>query len=146
MQTRLKDKIEEISTYLEELEQIKPKNFRSYQEDLQQKAACERYFEKIVEASTDLAFLIIRDKDLERPKDDKNSFDILEQNEIISSNLSEKLKEAKGMRNILAHEYGEVDDRVVFESITDELEEDVTNFLSQIEENVIKPQSKEKDN
>jgi uncharacterized protein YutE (UPF0331/DUF86 family) len=35
-------------------------------------------------------------------------------------------------RNILAHEYGEVDDEIVFNSIKDELEKDVKGFIKSI--------------
>jgi uncharacterized protein YutE (UPF0331/DUF86 family) len=35
----------------------------------------------------------------------------------IDKRLSSKLKEAKGMRNIIAHEYGNIDDKIVFKSM-----------------------------
>ena len=53
---------------------------------------------------------------------------------IVSVELAEKLKDAKSMRNILAHEYGIVDDTIVFESITEELGNDVRLLLEKIEE------------
>ena len=37
------------------------------------------------------------------------------------------------MRNIIAHEYGKIDDRIVFNSITKELRSDVIEFLTSIE-------------
>jgi uncharacterized protein YutE (UPF0331/DUF86 family) len=40
------------------------------------------------------------------------------------------------MRNILAHDYGVVDDEIVFESITGELEKDTTEFLKNIRRNL----------
>jgi uncharacterized protein YutE (UPF0331/DUF86 family) len=48
---------------------------------------------------------------------------------IISKELSIKLKNAKGMRNIVAHKYGTVDDRIVFEAITEELLKDANEFI-----------------
>ena len=54
---------------------------------------------------------------------------------IISERLGEKLKDAKRMRNILAHEYGAVDDEVVFQAISEELSDDVTEFLIKIKNN-----------
>ena len=76
-----------------------------------------------------MAFLTIKEKGLEIPEEDKGAFDILSKDKIISIELSKKLKDAKGMRNILAHEYGKVDDSVVFESITEELISDVKEFF-----------------
>ena len=129
MENRRGDKIIEIERYLEELEKLLPENFEEYQKDFKTKAACERYFEKIVEAVLDLAFLIIKEKELKVPESDKEAFDILSNEKIISGELSEKLKNAKGMRNILAHEYGKVDDEVVFQAITEELIKDTNIFL-----------------
>ena len=114
---RIKDKIEEIEAYLTELSEITPKDFEEYFGDSKTKAACERYFEKIIEAVIDLAFLIIRDKDLKIPEEDKEAFDVLSEKGIIPEKLAEKLKDAKGMRNLIAHEYGSIDDEIVFHSI-----------------------------
>jgi len=135
MTEKIIDKIKEIKQYLREFEEIKPVNFESYKNDLKEKAACERYFEKIIEAVVDLSFLIIREKHYEIPDDDKSIFGVLNKNRIISDSLTIKLKEAKGMRNILAHEYGKIDDELVFESISHELIEDVEELLKQVNKN-----------
>lgn len=129
---RINDKIIEIEDYLSELEEIRPEDFERYETDLKAKAACERYFEKITEAVIDLAFLIIKDKGFRIPEEDKEAFDILSKEKVISPELAEKLREAKGMRNILAHKYGQVDDEIVFRAITDEIEKYVGEFISAI--------------
>ena len=125
---RLKDKIREIESYASELSEIMPQSFEQYKE-IKTKAACERYFEKIVEAVIDLAFLIIKDKGFKIPEEDKEAFDILSKEKIISEELAEKFKDAKGMRNIIAHEYGSIDDEIIFHSITEEIEKDVKEFV-----------------
>ena len=132
MSARIKDKIKEIEQYLEELEEIKPSTFREYRRNFKTRAACERYMEKIIEAVIDLAFLAIKEKALALPEDDKEAFDILAKGGIIGESLATKLKEAKGMRNILAHQYGRVDDELVFASINEELNRDVTDFVRAI--------------
>ncbi|MEK6932823.1 MAG: DUF86 domain-containing protein [Nanoarchaeota archaeon] len=129
---RIDDKIEEIENYLSELGEITPDSFQDYINDFKTKAACERYFEKIIEAVVDLTFLIIKDKGFKTPGEDKEAFDILAKEKIISKELADRLKDAKSMRNIIAHEYGKTDDRIIFESITEELEKDVREFISKI--------------
>lgn len=129
---RVEDKIEEIENYLSQLQDIVPDNFQAYDGDMKSKAACERYFEKIIEAVIDLAFLIIKDKGFRIPEEDKEVFDILSAEKMISKELASKLKGAKGMRNIIAHEYGKIDDRIVFESITEELMKDVREFIGNV--------------
>ncbi len=131
---RINDKTKEIGVYLDELDGFLPKTFKEYIHDHKTKAACERYFEKIIGAVVDLAFLVIKEKGFRVPEEDKEAFDILESEGVITKELSERLKDAKGMRNIVAHQYGKVDDEIVFQSITEELIDDVTEFISCIEQ------------
>ena len=129
-ENRIEDKILEIEKYLEELIPNLPAELEEYKKDFKIKAICERYFEKIVEAMVDLAFITIKDKKLTIPEDDKQAFDILSSNKIISQELSEKLKNAKGMRNVIVHEYGRIKDDKIFYSITEELEKDTREFIN----------------
>ena len=128
---RILDKIDEVEKYLVEFESIMPNTFEKYS-NIMEKAACERYFEKIIEAVVDLAFLVINEKNLEKPEDDKGAFDILLNNKIISKDTCEKLKDAKGMKNIISHQYGHIDNKIVFNSINEEFIGDVNYFLDQI--------------
>jgi len=131
---RSDDKIEEIEKYLEELESVLPNSLDNYIKDFKIRAVCERYFEKIVEAAVDLAFIVIKEKNMEMPDEDKKSFAILSEAEIISEEISEKMQDAKGMRNIIAHEYGEINDELVFYAVTEELIDDVRKFLEELNE------------
>jgi len=129
MNKRIKDKINDIETYLEQLAEIKPKTFKGYEKDFKTKAACERYFEKIAEAVIDLTFLIINEKGFKTPEEDSQAFTILEFEKIINNKLANKLKDMKGMRNIIAYQYGEVNDELMFIAINEEIENDVNLFL-----------------
>ncbi len=128
-QAKIKDKIREIEKYLDEFGSIVPSHFEEYQHSFEKKAACERYFEKIVEAVVDLAFMVIKEKGLKIPEEEKETFDRLAEEEVISKGLATRLKDAKGMRNLLSHQYGNVDDEIVFKSITEELDKDVRHFI-----------------
>ncbi len=125
---RIKDKIEQIKRYLDELEQISPNNFEDY--DIKTCAACERYFEKIVEAAVDLSYLVIKKNQFKVPEEANEAFDILVKEKIISKELATRLKEAKGMRNLISHQYGNIDDKIVFKSITEELPTDIKNYIN----------------
>lgn len=131
--SKITDKINEISEFLEELKSIMPSGFEEYKSSIEKKAACERYVEKIIEAATDLAFLVIKNRKLRLPEDDIDAFNILLENKIIDKDLYSKLKDAKGMRNIISHQYGKIDDEIVFEAITEELEKDIKKFVEIIE-------------
>jgi uncharacterized protein YutE (UPF0331/DUF86 family) len=133
MNERIKDKIEQIEKFLQELSEMVPKSLEEYKKDFIRKAACERYVEKIIEAMLDLTFLIIRFKSFKNPEDEENSLAILYENKIISKDLSENLRKAKGMRNVIVHEYGMIDDEKIFHAVYKELEKDMKEFIKSIE-------------
>lgn len=132
---RIDDKLSELETFIEQLHSIAPMNLEKYQMNIEKKAACERFVEKIVEAILDIAFLLIKLKKLRIPEDDADAFSVLLESKIIDDQLATKLKNAKGMRNVIVHQYGKVDDAVVFTSITEELEGDVRKFIEAILKN-----------
>lgn len=129
MNQRIEDKIIEIEKFLEELGSVLPENYEEYETDFKLRAIGERYFEKIIEAVVDTAFFVIKEKNLKQPEEDKQAFDILAEEKIISFDLASRLKDAKGMRNILAHEYGRIDNELVFHSLAEELIPDVQEFI-----------------
>ena len=129
---RINDKIIEIEKYLQELDEILPENYQKYINNTEKRLACERAFEKIIEAVVDLTFLVIKENNLKIPDEEITGFDILEKGGIISEEISKKLKEAKGMRNILSHQYGNIDNEIVFESITERIIKDAKEFINVI--------------
>lgn len=132
MENRRGDKIIEIEEYLEELESFLPSDFEKYIGNVEKRAACERYFEKVVKAVVDLAFIVIRECDFKSPEFDREAFEILATEKIISEELSLNLGNAKSMRNWLAHQYDKIDNRKVFDAINDKLFYDVRKFLEMI--------------
>ena len=134
MKKRISDKIKDIRIYLRQLMDIKLDNFKRYINDFKTKEACERYFEKIAEAVSDLAVLVIKEKGLPVPDEDNEYFEVLKKEYFISFDLAKKLKEMKGMRNIIAHQYGSIDDKLVYMAISEELNEDIKEFIKIIDE------------
>jgi len=135
-ENRIYDKIDELSNYLAELEEILPSDFEEYLENNEKKAACERYFERIIECLIDLANFFAKFKELSIPSDESKIFEVFFENRIINEDLCNRLKNAKGMRNILAHQYGNIDDEIVFEAITGEIIKDAFDFIECIKENI----------
>jgi uncharacterized protein YutE (UPF0331/DUF86 family) len=107
MEERIKEKICCIEEYLKSLIEILPESLEEYKRSILIKNATERYFEKIVEAVTDLSHLVVKE-------------------------LMKKLIEAKDMRNVLAHQYKTIEDEKVFESSKEELPKDIQEFISDI--------------
>jgi len=129
---RIFDKIDQLQKFNEELLDLFPSSFNEYSSSKLIKAASERYVEKIVESLIDISFLIARERRLRISEQENDIFKLLVDEKIISESLMDKLKDAKGMRNILAHQYGSVDDEIIFESISEELIDDVNQFIESI--------------
>jgi len=85
--SKISDKIIGIRKYLDELSTIIPKEYAIYKEDIIIKAACERYFELIIESTIDLATLIIKNERFSFPED-KRVFNFLYNNENRCSELT----------------------------------------------------------
>ena len=132
MKKRLQRRANPLQRTLDELIKIRPEVFEEYI-DLKTKAACERYVERIAEDIVSILLLILRDRKIrEEPEDDDDIFEMVKKEQILPPLLADKLRELKGMRNIIAHEYGEVDDKKVFDAIEYEIENDVEEFVNQI--------------
>ncbi len=133
MNERILDKIAAIEHALERISEILPTTFGEYKRNETTRAACERYFEMVVEGVVDLAFLIVKEKKLEMPEGDIEVIQCLARAGIIDAPLSERLQDAKRMRNIIIHLYGEIDDEKVYCALSEELEKDVRSFLTYVQ-------------
>jgi uncharacterized protein YutE (UPF0331/DUF86 family) len=122
---RILAKIDKLDRYLHELKDIMPENFETYQK-IEKKRACERLLQISIESVLDICAQIVIELRLGLPSEEDEIFEKLEQAKIISSATRETLKRMRGFRNILVHEYGRIDDRLVY----DVLKNDINDFNS----------------
>ena len=132
---RILSKIDEIDSYLSELDEIRPANLEEYKNSIEKKRACERLFQILIETVIDICNIIISDLKLGLPSEEEEIFEKLRKKEIITKKTTDILKGMKGMRNILVHKYGVVEDEIIFETIRENLndfetfKEEILNFL-----------------
>ena len=69
--------------------------------------------ERACQAAIDMATHVIRLKNLGVPQSHRDAFQKLEQNQIISNELSMRMKAMVGFRNIAVHDYGNLNIKVV---------------------------------
>ena len=129
MNSRAEDKIVEIEKYLVELEEAASGLLEDYINSRRAQLVCERLFEIIIESIIDLVFIFINEKKFEMPEDDESSLDLIVSKNIISSLLGKKLKEARRMRNIVAHKYGSINNEIVFNAIKENLPQDARELI-----------------
>ncbi len=81
----------------------------------------ERYLQLAIQAVLDISHHIVADRDLPLPADSRSLFELLARQKVISKTLSVKLAAMAGFRNILVHEYLEIDRRRVYQALTRDL-------------------------
>jgi uncharacterized protein YutE (UPF0331/DUF86 family) len=82
-----------------------------------------RYLHLAVEACLDLANHWIADRSLPTPDANRDTFTILEHAGEIAPELAERLRGWAGFRNILVHEYLEIDHAIAYRAIREELDD-----------------------
>jgi uncharacterized protein YutE (UPF0331/DUF86 family) len=79
----------------------------------------ERYLQLAIQAVLDISHHIVADRNLPLPTDNKSLFDLLARQKVISTRLSAKLASMAGFRNVLVHEYLEIDRRRVYRALSE---------------------------
>jgi uncharacterized protein YutE (UPF0331/DUF86 family) len=92
--------------------------------------------ERASQATIDIATHIIKTESLGLPKNSRETFEILEQNKIISTPISNKMKNMVGFRNIAVHDYQNLNLKILISIIENDLK-DFKGFINDIFENYI---------
>lgn len=103
------------------------------EEDIRFAASVKYFVQTAVECCANIAEHIVFGLNLGHPETTKELFPILYKENIIEEVLSEKLKDAVGLRNILIHQYLDVDLGILAESATVDLS-DLRDFAKAINE------------
>lgn len=84
-----------------------------------------------IQGCIDIASHIISDEGWTVPDTLAGLFDILTKHKVLSKELSKKLKKMVGFRNIIIHEYANVDLNTVYKILKEDIK-DIYTFLKQI--------------
>jgi uncharacterized protein YutE (UPF0331/DUF86 family) len=117
---RLLAKLDELDGYLGELRSVAPARFEEYRQ-VEKKRACERLLQVSIEAVIDSCALLVTGLRLGLPGEEDDLFEKLAERGVVSSSLTRTLRRMRGLRNLLVHEYGRVNDEMVFETVRQRL-------------------------
>lgn len=106
-------KLTELETYLKQAKEYSGISVEQYQADWKIQRIVERTLQLMVEVCVDIANHIISDRDLAVPTSYANTFEILNRSGLISNELVQTMVRMAKFRNILAHQYTEVDAAIV---------------------------------
>ena len=88
----------------------------------------ERALHLVIEAIIDLANHLIADQRLRTPESNRDIFKILFENNFIEKELAENLKKMAGFRNILVHDYLDLDRKLEYKIIINNIH-DIQQFM-----------------
>ena len=114
-------KLRLINQYTEDLKQMRGMTRDEYVADMVTQRAVERTFLNLVQSCVDLAQHIRSAEDLSPSGTSKRELEALENAGVITDATRERMAEAVGFRNVLAHRYGDVDHDVVYDVLHDDL-------------------------
>jgi len=129
-------RIDQLEGYLKELRGIMPEDFATYQK-VEKRRACERLLQISIEAVIDVCHLLVAGLRLGIPSEEDDLFARLVEAGVISSRMERTLKEMKGFRNILVHDYAHTDDEIIFQIAKarlddfDAFKQEILHYLSQ---------------
>ena len=113
----IRRKLSRLKMYLEQLAPLSKKSLKEYEKDVYVRYSTERLIQVIVECATDINNHVVVEKEQKPPEDYRQSFTKAADVKLISPKLSDNIKGSAGMRNVLVHEYMDIDDKMVYEAI-----------------------------
>ena len=116
------DKLRYINEYTNDLKEMRGLSKQEYVADIVTQRAVERTFMTLIQACIDLAQHIRAAEDLSPSGTAKREVEALGDAAILSSETTEKIKEAVGFRNILTHRYGDVNHDIVYDVLHNDLQ------------------------
>jgi len=113
---RVLGKIDKLDSYINELNRIIPSNFDEFQ-IIEKKRSCERLLQLCIECIIDICKLFVSGLRLGLPSEENDLFDKMKKSGLLSEDAVDVLKEMRGFRNILIHEYAAVNDEIVYNTV-----------------------------
>jgi uncharacterized protein YutE (UPF0331/DUF86 family) len=121
-----------IRDNLQQLNRFATINLDDYLNNLDIQLITERLLELIIQAAIDInKHIITQGLGLKFPEESRESFIKLWEANILTEDLAKKLSLSAGLRNILAHQYLEIDHTIVYASISKALIQ-YTRYIQQI--------------
>lgn len=99
--------------HLDKLKPVTEHSFDEYISDFYLKTSAERLIQLILECASNINSHVVIEQGERPPEDYTSSFIRAAEVGLITHELAEKLKGSGGMRNIIVHEYMDIDDKKI---------------------------------
>jgi uncharacterized protein YutE (UPF0331/DUF86 family) len=122
------NKISSIEKYLSILKSYQGHSLEEIERDTTLRGAVERYLYLVCQAVIDLAEVIISISRFRKPTTMSESFVILAGEKVITDELKNNMVKLVGFRNVLAHEYEELNYEILYDVLKNKLR-DIEEFI-----------------
>jgi len=106
-------KFSELDEYLKQISEYENVGTDEYSENWKDQRIIDRTLQMMIEVCLDIAGHIISDEAFRVPVNYADMFKVLQEHNILSSDLSERLQKMARFRNILVHHYDKTDPAIV---------------------------------
>lgn len=127
----LKTKMAQLAEYFRDLKEAQSVTIDEFRSDKKIRRYVERTLHLAIECCLDMGSHIIADNSWREPVSNKDIFAVLEENEVISSDLLPKLQKMAQFRNVLVHDYAKFDPEIVYVILKEDLT-DLHEFMSAV--------------
>lgn len=116
---RIRSKLGHLEADLRDLTERQTVTVRAYRTDRDLQAIVERRFQTAIQSCLDIAGHIVAEAGYREPTDYGDLFRVLGEEDVLSSSVADRMVEMAGFRNVLTHEYAEIDHERVHEHLQD---------------------------
>ncbi|MCK4308375.1 MAG: DUF86 domain-containing protein [Candidatus Atribacteria bacterium] len=106
-------KLTELETYIKQIQEYSTITVKEYSKDWKIQRIIERTLQMMIELYVDIANHIIADKKYRVPTSYSDTFQVFEEEGIISKKQYKTMKNMAQFRNIIVHHYDKIDEAVV---------------------------------
>lgn len=113
----VKRKLERMLQYLGELDTMSGISLDEYLSEVRERRAVERLIQLIVDVAVDINTHMVVDAGHPAPNDSRSSFLGVERLGVLPSQVVKDIAPSVGERNIIVHQYDDLDDEIIHASI-----------------------------
>jgi uncharacterized protein YutE (UPF0331/DUF86 family) len=121
--TLIMRKLSELEEYLNQVREFASIKREEYSEDWKVQRIIERTLQMMVELAVDISAHLISDKRLRVPTGYADTFKVLFEGGLINQGLYQVLAQMAKFRNIVVHQYDQIDDTIVVDILRNHLDD-----------------------
>lgn len=125
----IENKVSAIVRYLKILKKFHKYSQKEIENDINLRGSLERYLYLVTQASIDLAEAVIAYKQFRKPSTIAESFHILSEEDFLDKKILEKMVRMAGFRNVMAHDYEDIDYSIVYDVLIYHLK-DIEDYIT----------------